>query len=98
MSATGAAHGSAPLHRQPFSRRSLLKFGALGTIGVAGLAAPLGRSVSTASASSLASRNFPGRFATPFVRPPLLAGEVRYDDQGPYRFYSVTEKRGYANI
>ena len=48
------------------NRRDVLKLGALGAVGAAGLTVPFGSSVSTKSASNLASKNVPKPFAAAF--------------------------------
>ena len=52
----------------------------LGGLGVAALAAPWGQTVQAKSASTLADRNFPRRYASAFVRPRVLTPYERTVD------------------
>lgn len=80
-------------------RRDVLKLGALGTLGIAGLAVPLGQQVQTKSASTLADRNFPRPYTAAFLRPKVLKpyGETS-DEQGRILLYSVTQRQSTASI
>jgi FtsP/CotA-like multicopper oxidase with cupredoxin domain len=82
------------------SRRDMLKLGALGAVGAAGLSLPLGASVSTKSASRLASKNMPKPFQAEFVRQQALSPYQKgLNDEGkPVHYYSVTQRAGTANI
>ncbi len=80
------------------SRREALTMGALGTLGAAGLALPLGRGVEAKSASRLASRNMPKPYVAAFTRPPELPFSLRQDADGPFRLYHVTARAGTAQI
>jgi FtsP/CotA-like multicopper oxidase with cupredoxin domain len=81
------------------SRRDMLKLGALGALGTAGVGLPLGGSVATGSASRLSGSDMPRPFASSFTRPPRL---LPYDsgllDGAPVNYYSVTARQGTAQI
>jgi spore coat protein A len=82
------------------TRRGMLKAGALGALGAAGIAVPLGRSVETKSASALKDNQLPKPYQAAFRRPPVLAPDsTGIDGYGrPVAYYTVTQKLGYANI
>jgi len=82
-------------------RRDFLKLGAMGTVAAAGLAIPLGPSVSAKSASRLSDRDFPRPYRTAFRRPrvlkPVPGGET-WDDVGRTLLFSVTAMASTAAI
>ena len=80
-------------------RRDVLKIGAVGAAGVAGLAVPLGERAQSKAASTLAAANFPRPFTAKFRRPAVLVpyGQT-WDDSGRKLFYSVTAKQSSANL
>jgi spore coat protein A len=84
----------------PITRRDMLKVGAVGALGVAGIAVPLGRSAQTKSASSLPEKKMPKPYQVAFQPPPVLAPYARgVDTDGvPVHHYSVTQKAGTASI
>ncbi len=80
-------------------RRDFVKLGALGTLGIAGLAVPLGQQVNASTPSSLASKNFPKPYVAAFRRPPVLRPYLTgTDEKGPFAHYSITAMTGRANI
>ena len=82
------------------NRRDLLKVGGLGGLGVAALAAPWGQTVRAKSASTLAGRNFPLRYASAFVRPRVLTPYERTVDAdgAPLHRYELTQTLASAEI
>jgi len=81
------------------NRRNFMKLGAVGAVGIAGLAIPLGQQVTARTPSTLASRNFPRRYTAAFKRPPVLRPYATgTDEQGDYASYSVTAMAGAASI
>jgi FtsP/CotA-like multicopper oxidase with cupredoxin domain len=78
------------------SRRSVLKFGTLGTVGAAALGVPLGQSIRAKSASKLPSSRMPRPFGTAFVRPPVLTpfNTTLDEDGATVRHYSLVERAG----
>ena len=82
-----------------FERRDVLKIGALGALGVAGLAVPLGTRAQTRTPSTLSARNFPAPYAAAFRRPKILKpyGET-VDETGRTMLYSVTAMETNVNL
>ncbi len=82
------------------SRRDALKLGGLAAVGGAGLAIPLGHSVSGASASLLPSKNLPKPYATTFGRLPVLPSiGSRPDGNGGFvPIYDIAAKPGVVNL
>ena len=70
------------------NRRDLFKLGGLSVLGAAGLAVPLGGGASTKSISTLSGTQFPKRYATAFIRPPVL------DARCPSGAKSISGERG----
>ena len=83
-----------------FSRRRLLKIGAVGAVGVGALSVPLGKAASGKQASRLNSQNFPKPYQATFQRPPVLQPTSSgVDGDGvPTNFYTVTESQSTAQI
>lgn len=79
-------------------RRDVLKLGALGALGIAGLSVPLGQQVLTKSASALADKNFPRPYTRAFERPRVLKPVEMTDERGSFLQYSVTAMPGTAAI
>lgn len=88
------------LDTTPFSRRRMLKIGAVGAVGVGALSVPLGRAASGKSASDLATANFPRPYQATFQRPPVLQPTSSTVDGDGIRtnFYTVTEMQSTAQI
>ncbi len=80
------------------SRRDAFKLGGLGVLGAAGLAVPLGRTVSGASASLLPSSKMPKPFQTAFSRLEVLAPVRGADADGPIDYYDISARPGAAGI
>ena len=82
------------------TRRGVLKIGAAGALGAAGIAVPLGRSVQTKAASALDSSKLPKPFRTEFAVPPVLTPDTTgINGYGkPCAQYTVTQKLGWADI
>src|SRR4051794_27019324 len=80
------------------TRRTVLQAGALGALGLAGVA--LGEaSASSDTVGRLAPRNTPVPYAGVFARPPELAPyETGIDDAGPFARFAVTAQLGTARI
>jgi FtsP/CotA-like multicopper oxidase with cupredoxin domain len=82
------------------NRRDLFKLGGLSVLGAAGLAVPLGGGASTKSISTLSSASFPKRYATPFLRPPVL--DPTMADGSPWTdgpaYYDITARKSTAQI
>ena len=83
-----------------FSRRRLLKIGAVGAVGVGALGVPLGRAAAGKQASRLSSANFPKPYQAAFQRPPVLQPTSSgVDGDGvPTNYYTVTETQTSAQI
>ncbi|MGS0685867.1 hypothetical protein ACVBEQ_12095 [Nakamurella sp. GG22] len=80
------------------TRRDAFKLGGLGVLGAAGLAVPLGRTVSGSSASLLSSSKMPKPFQTTFSRLEVLTPTTKWDADGPIDCYDITAKPGGAAI
>lgn len=81
-----------------FSRRDMLKLGGIGAAGAAGLALPLGQSVSGGTPSLLASRNFPKVYAATLPIQTKAVPTIGMDADGPIHYYDIYAKAGSANI
>jgi FtsP/CotA-like multicopper oxidase with cupredoxin domain len=82
------------------NRRDVLKLGALGAVGAAGLTVPFGSSVATKSASRLGSKNMPKPFEAKFRYQPVLEPyRTEVDAAGKScDYYSVLQRAGTAAI
>ena len=81
------------------SRRDMIKLGGLGALGAAGLAVPLGPSVSGKSASLLPDSKMPKPYRVPFERLGVLTPYKKaVDDRGPVHYYDLSAKVGTAAI
>jgi FtsP/CotA-like multicopper oxidase with cupredoxin domain len=87
------------------SRREMLKVGALGLVGTAGIGAmggvPFGNTLLAREASALDPSRLPRPFAHRFTRPPVLRPiDWEYDEAGRLvrQVYEVTAKQTSANI
>ena len=82
------------------SRRDFLKLGAVGAgATAAGLVVPLGQSASTSDwVSSLPSSRMPKPYTTPLALAPRLPYRDISDGDGPYRLYTVTQRKGSVSI
>ena len=82
------------------NRRDLFKLGGLSVLGAAGLAVPLGGGASTKSISTLSGTQFPKRYATPFVRPPVLTPKMADGSTwtGGPAYYDITARKSTAQI
>ena len=80
------------------SRRDMFKLGGLVAVGAAGLAIPLGNTVSGASASLLPTSKMPKPYQAKFERLEVLAPVVGGDAQGPIHYYDITAKPGAVGI
>ncbi len=80
-------------------RRDVLKLGAVGAVGVAGVAIPLGQGAQAKAASTLAPSSMPVPYTAAFQRPPVLRpyGE-EYDTQGKILLYSITAQEATAEL
>jgi FtsP/CotA-like multicopper oxidase with cupredoxin domain len=80
------------------TRRTVLQAGALGALGLAGVA--LGEaSASSDTVGRLAPKNTPVPFAGVFARPPELAPyQTGIDEAGPFARFAVTAQLGTARI
>jgi spore coat protein A len=86
-------------HREPISRRTVLRAGVLGAGVVAFSGVDLASGRAVVVSSGLAPANMPVPYAAPFRRPPtLLPYESGVDDEGPYARYSLTQKFGAAQM
>ncbi len=78
-------------------RRDVLKLTGLGVgVTAAGLALPLGQSVSTADWISTSAK--PARFARPLVVPEAMSPTLMSDAYGDYLLYEITEQAGSAQV
>lgn len=77
------------------TRRDVLRLGALGTVGAAALAVPIGSAVRAKGVSALSSRNFPRRYAASLSRPPVLQPR---SVSGGTAYYEVTARQSSASI
>jgi len=83
------------------NRRDVVKLAAFGSLGVAGLALPVGVAAQTKGVSTLAAKNFPKPYAAPFRRPPVLKpyrSDRRDDGTIAKAYYSVCAKEGSASF
>ncbi|WP_230977551.1 multicopper oxidase family protein [Georgenia yuyongxinii] len=86
------------------SRRDMLKVAGFSALGMAVLGAPLGGTLGGAlqgkEASELRDQHFPKRFATAFVKPPVLRPyQITTDADGaPLHKYEVVQQVGSAGI
>src|SRR6476620_2552889 len=72
------------------SRRDMFKLGGLAAVGAAGLAIPLGNTVSGSSASLLPTSKMPKPYQAAFERVGVLAPVIGGDAQGPIHYYDIT--------
>src|SRR3954447_1282926 len=80
-------------------RRDLLKLGAVGVVGTAGMAVPLTQRAHAKTASALAAKNFPPLFQNAFRRPTVLQPYGwEEDDMGRTNLYSITARQATANL
>ena len=80
------------------TRRDVFKLSGLGVLGAAGLAVPLGRTVSGSSASLLAASKMPKPFQATFGRLEVLTPVKGSDADGPIDRYDIVAKPGGAGI
>ena len=81
------------------SRRDMFKIGGLAAVTAAGLAIPLGNTVSGASASLLPASKMPKPFQTTFSRLEVLSPlKTEVDDEGKVAYYDITAKPGAVGI
>src|SRR6478672_10554096 len=77
------------------SRRDMFKIGGLAAVTAAGLAIPLGNTVSGATASLLPAGKMPKPFQTTFSRLEVLPPvKTEVDEMGPVAYYDITAKTG----
>ena len=81
------------------SRRDMFKIGGLAAVTAAGLAIPLGNTVSGATASLLPASKMPKPFQTTFSRLEVLPPvKTEVDEMGPVAYYDITAKTGAVGI
>ena len=83
--------------RSTFTRRNVLRGGALGAVGVVGLGVPLGGSLRAKVASQLAAAKMPRPFQRSFLTPPVLTGQPG-TEFAPAQFFQVQAKAGVTEI
>ena len=77
------------------SRRDMFKLGGLAAVGAAGLAIPLGNTVSGSSASLLPSSKMPKPYQAAFGRLEVLAPVIaRWTTRARSHYYDITAKTG----
>jgi FtsP/CotA-like multicopper oxidase with cupredoxin domain len=81
------------------TRRDMFKIGGLAAVTAAGLAIPLGNTVSGATASLLPAGKMPKPFQTTFSRLEVLPPvKTEVDEMGPVAYYDITAKTGAVGI